>query len=243
MRKMLRWAAVGATVATAGAVLSVAAMAGATTTPAKAATALSITAAKGHVVPGGADVIGGTLRSAGKGVPGEVVWLDKVVTVNGKPTLVAVDHKLTAPASGKAPGSVAFVIHPLRTTAYELAFPGDKTLAGSKSAAVIVRVAKLPTKLTASAAAALIKASATDVITGTLTVGGKALPKEPVTLSKEVTVNGKPKLLLIAAKPTLAGGKVTFTVKPGATATYVLIFFGDKVLAPSKAVVTVTVTK
>jgi hypothetical protein len=243
MRKTLRWAAVGATLATAGAVLSVTTMAGATTTPAKAPTALSVKVAKGSVVPGGADVISGRLTSAGKAVPGKVVWLDKVVTVNGKATLVAVDHKVTAPASSKAPGAVAFTIHPVRTTAYELVFAGDKALARSRSAAVIVRVAKLPTKLTASASAASIKAGATDTITGTLTLGGKALVKEPVTLFKEVTVNGKTKLVLIATKQTLATGKVTFTVKPAATATYDLIFFGTKTLAGSKATVKVTVTK
>jgi hypothetical protein len=243
MRKTLRWAAAGATLATAAAVLSVTTMAGATTTPAKAATALSVRVAKGTVVPGGADVIGGRLTSAGKAVPGEVVWLDKVVTVNGKPTLVAVDHKVTAPASSTAPGAVAFTIHPVRTTTYELVFLGDKALARSKSAAVTVTVRKLPTKLTASASAASIKAGATDTITGTLTLGGKALVKEPVTLFKEVTVNGKTKLVLVTTKQTLPTGKVTFTVKPAATATYVLAFFGDKVLAGSHASVTVTVTK
>jgi hypothetical protein len=243
MRKMLRWAAVGATAATAAAVLSVTTMAGATTTPSKPATALSVRVARGQVVPGGADVIGGTLSSAGKPVSGKVVWLDKVVTVKGKATLVPVDHKLTAPASGKVPGAVAFGIHPLRTTTYELVFAGDANLAGSKSAAVTVKVAKLPTKLTAAAASASIKAGATDAIAATLTLGGKGLAKEPVTLFKVVKVNGNAKLALIAVKPTLAGGKVTFTVKPAATATYVLAFFGDKVLAGSHASVTVTVTK
>jgi hypothetical protein len=243
MRKTLRWAAIGATVATAGAVLSVTTMAGASTTTAKAATTLSVRVAHSPVVPGGADVISGVLSSAGKAVPGKVVWLDRVAVVNGKPTLVKVEAKVTDGAKAKHPGAVAFLIHPVRTTTYELVFAGDKTLAGSKSAAVTVRVAKLPTKLTAAASAASIKAGATDTITGTLTLGGKALVKEPVTLFKEVTVNGKTKLVLIATKQTLASGKVTFTVKPGASAPYDLIFFGTKTLAASKATVKVAVTK
>lgn len=243
MRKTLRWAAIGATVVTAGAVLSVTTMAGASTAPARAATTLSVKVAKSPVVPGGLDVISGKLTSAGKAVPGKVIWLDKIVTVNGKATLVPVDHKVTAPASSKVPGAVAFAIHPVRTTTYELVFAGDKALAGSKSAAVTVKVAKLPTKLTASASAASIKAGATDTITGTLTLGGKALVKEPVTLFREVTVNGKTKLVLVATKQTLASGKVTFTVKPGASATYDLVFFGTRTLAASKATVKVAVTK
>ncbi len=128
MRKMLRWAAVGATVATAGAVLSVTTMAGATTTPAKAATALSVKVAKGQVVPGGTDVISGKLTSAGKPVPGKVVWLDKVVTVNGKTKLVFLFAKPTSVA-----GKATYTVKPAATATYELIFLGDRRAPRSRS--------------------------------------------------------------------------------------------------------------
>jgi len=116
-------------------VLSMGATANAATLshPHKAPTALSVKVSaptyRGH----GRDTISGKLTEGRKAVANQTVSLD---VVSGR-HLVPVGTART-----NRNGAVSFTVAPKRTTTYDLVFGGTRTLAGSKSAAVTIRVTR-----------------------------------------------------------------------------------------------------
>jgi hypothetical protein len=133
MRKALAWAAAGTTI-TAG-LLGMAATANAATirhapqTPTALSVHESASGFKGH----GKVTITGTLAEGRKALGGEAVTLD---IVNGRRLVPA------GSATTNRSGGVTFTVSPRATATYELVFSGTKTLAGSDSGTVTVRVSK-----------------------------------------------------------------------------------------------------
>jgi hypothetical protein len=108
-------------------------------------------------------------------------------------------------------------------------------LAGPASAKPLPRV---HTTLSIVESRSVIKAGQTDTIRGTLAHGRTGLGGEVVYLDRW---NGK-KFVAVQARLTGRAGGVAFTVSPGVTARYELVFLGTKTLAPSHSgVVTVKV--
>jgi hypothetical protein len=110
-----------------------------------------------------------------------------------------------------------------------------RALAGTAIAAAAVLTAvgtasaagatvKAPTTLTLTEQHAVIKAGDTDLLTGTLMSGKTPLSGKAVELDR--FVSGKP--VFVDAKITGIHGHVFFTVKPGKTTRYQLVFAGDK---------------
>jgi hypothetical protein len=221
MRKALTWTVAGSTIA--AAMLSMTGIASAATTPAaRTGTALSAAASKATVVPGGSDVIRGTLKAGRKDLAGQFVELD--VVGSSKP--------LKGARTGKN-GAISFSVAPTRTTEYKLVFGGTKTLAGSRSGDVKVKVAKEGTKLSISESAAK---KGEFVIGGTLRAGRSDLANQFVEL--DVVGAAKP----LKGARTGKHGAVSFTVKPSKTTRYELVFGGTKTLAGSRsAIVTIKV--
>ncbi len=223
MRTSLTRAAAGAAVA-AATVLALAgpAYATPTPTPARAHTTLSIVESRSHITEGQTAVVRGRLAHGKTGEGAETVYLDHWV---GK-TLVLVRTGLT-----NASGVVAFTVKPGTTSRYELIFKGTATLAPSHSGVVTLRVVApaAHTTLSIVESKSRIKEGQTAVVRGTLAHGKTGLGGETVYLEHWV---GKT-LVLVRTGLTNASGVVAFTVKPGTTSRYELIFKGTATLAPS----------
>lgn len=227
---------VAGTAIAATALLTIAGTASASATTPKKPTTLSIVAAKSKITVGQSDTISGTLASHKTPVAGRIVILDKRV---GAGHWFAAEEKFT----GKY-GKVSFVVAPKVDTRYELVFKGGPIYSPSHSGVVTVvvvkPVVKVPTTLSIAASATSITAGTTDTISGALSItkDSKALPGQWVWL--DVVVKGKAHP--VKAFKTGKLGKVAFKVKPAATTTYELVYFGTKTLAPTASVpVTVTV--
>jgi hypothetical protein len=109
-------------------------------------------------------------------------------------------------------------------------------LAGPASAAQPVRT---HTALSIAEWKSVIKDGQKDIVRGTLARGKTGFGKERVILDR---FDGK-KLVPVQAGLTDKAGKIAFTVRPGVTARYELVFAGTKTLAPSHSgAVTVKVT-
>lgn len=232
MRTSLTRALAGVAIATA-AVAAVAGAANASSgnTPRKATT-LSIVAAKSTITLGQADTVGGALKSHGTPLAHRIVVLDRFWGKKWRP----IEEKYT----GKF-GGVSFGVKPGVSTAYKMFFRGGDVYAPTHSGTVFVRVVKpkTPTALTIAESATTITKGSTDKISGDLTAGSKALPKQWVWLS--VVSNGK--VHPLRARLTDKSGDVTFTVEPGATTTYELVYLGTRALAhTASGTVTTTVT-
>jgi hypothetical protein len=224
MRTSLTRAAAGAAVA-AATVLALAGPAYATPTPAsaRAHTTLSIVESKSVIKDGQTAVVRGTLAHGKTGEGAETVYLDHWV---GK-TLVLVRTGLT-----NASGVVAFTVEPGVTSRYELVFKGTATLAPSHSGVVTLKVIPLVrehTTLSIVESKSVIKDGQTAVVRGTLAHGKTGLGGQTVYLEHWV---GKT-LVLVRTGVTNASGVVAFTVEPGATSRYELVFTGTTTLAPS----------
>jgi len=229
---------VAGTAIAATALLGAAGIASAGTTSApRTSTELAVAVAKGTITVGQSDTIGGLLHAGKTPIPGRVVILDRWNPATKKWN--SIEEKFT----GKL-GKVAFNVDPKASTWYVLVFKGGSIYKPSHSAEVrivVKPVVKVPTTLTAQAETASIQAGSTDKVDGTLVVTSdtKALPGQWVWLD---TVGAGNKLHHLRAIRTGKFGKVAFTVKPAATTTYELQYFGTHVLAPSVSnAVTVTV--
>ncbi|MGH3254766.1 MAG: hypothetical protein ACRDOU_05040 [Streptosporangiaceae bacterium] len=232
MRRSITRAAAGAAVAAA----TVLALAG----PANAAphgpvhTTLSIVESKTVIHAGHEDVVSGRLVALGVGVPGRVVFLDRVY---GK-TLVEKQVRTTGPAGG-----VAFTVTPGVTARYELVYKGNAVLAPTHSGIVTVKVISAPpplvhTTLSIAASKSIVRYGHKDVVSGRLAAYGIGLAGRTVYLDR---VSGKTLIVLQVRTTGLFGG-VAFTLFPKATARYELVYKGNAVYAPAHSgIVTIKV--
>lgn len=235
MRASLTRVVAGTAVA-ATALLSVAGAASAATHPsAKTPTTLSIAEAKTTINPGGSDRISGALLTGTKPVAGKVVYLYDYSTSAKKWVSVAGEYTNSV-------GKAAFIVTPKHTTEYELVFHGNSTLAASHSGGATVLVVRAATTLSAQEAAAVIQPGQADVISGVLLSGTTPVAKETVRLYRYSTSAHKWYLKGVAV--TGSAGQVAFTVTPGSTAYFQLVFDGTSTEGGSHSgVVTVVVTK
>jgi hypothetical protein len=90
---------------------------------------------------------------------------------------------------------------------------------------------KAPTTLSLKEQHAIIKEGQTDLLTGTLLSGTKVVKGRTVTLDRLVA--GKP--VFVDAKITGGDGHVFFTVKPGSTTHFQLVFAGGPIYRGSKS--------
>ena len=232
--------AIAGTAIAAVAALTVAGTASAatSTTPAKAPTTLSLVEAKGKIIVGQKDVLTGTLLSGKTPVVKKVVELYRW-GVNAK-RWIPVEVDLT----GKY-GHVFFTVRPAATTKYELVFHGNAKFAASRSnlaTVVVLPAPKAPTTLGIAPASTTITAGQKDVITGTLLSLGKPVVGKIVSLYRYNATAKK----WIRVEVDLTGkfGHVFYTVKPSATTSYELVFFGTAHLRASHSdVATITVTQ
>jgi hypothetical protein len=227
---------IAGTAAGLAAVLMVAGPANAATHPAaKTPTTLSITESRTTISPGESDRIGGGLLTGTKPVAGKVVYLYDYSTSAKKWESVAGEYTSSA-------GRVAFIVTPRHTTNYELVFHGTSTLAASHSGGATVLVARSTTTLSAQEAAAVIQPGQQEVISGVLLNGTTPAANEAVRLYRYSTSAHKWYLKAVAL--TGSAGTVAFTVSPGSTAYFQLVFDGSATKAGSHSgVVTVVVTK
>lgn len=227
---------IGVAAVAATALLSVAGAASAATHPsAKTPTTLSIVEAKTTINQGETDLIKGTLLTGTKPVAGRVVYLDRYSSSAKKWEAVAVD------LTGKL-GKVEFTVKPSSTASFELVFKGTSSLAASHSGVATVLVVRMSTTLSASEAAAVIEPGQTDVITGALLSG--STPVAGVNVRIYRYDGSDHKWVLHAIGETGSTGTVAFTVAPGATDYYQLVFEGTGTLGASHSgVVTVLVIK
>jgi len=141
-------------------------------------------------------------------------------------------------------GHVFFTVRPAATTTYELIFHGTPKFAASRSNLATVRVVsvKAPTTLGIAVSANTITAGQKDLITGTLLTGTKPVAGKIVSLYRYDAAAKK----WVRTQVDLTGkfGHVFYTVKPSATTSYELVFFGTAHLRASHSdVVTITVTQ
>ena len=197
----------------------------------KAPTTLTATAAKGTVSPSQDDLITGTLKSGSKPVAGQLVILQRLE----KGKFVAVQHDKTGGA-----GHVFYTVEPSApSTSFRLVYNGSSSFLKSHSNVVTILVVKAPTTLTATAAKGTITKGQSDLITGTLQTGIKAVPGAFVYLDR--LINGK--FVAVAGSTTGGAGHVFFTVKPSKTSTYELVFRGNTdFLSSHSNVVTIVVS-
>ena len=237
MRTSLTRAVAGTAIA-AAAVLTAAGVASAatSTTPAKSPTTLSIVEAKAKIVVGQKDVITGTLLSGKTPLVKKVVELYRYGVKAKKWIPVEVD------LTGKF-GHVFFTVKPAATTRYQAVFHGTPKFAASHSniaTVLVVPVPKAPTTLGIATAASTIQAGHKDLITGTLLSGTKPVVGKIVSLYRYNATAKK----WIRVEVDLTGkfGHVFYTVKPSATTSYELVFFGTPHLRASHSdVATITV--
>jgi hypothetical protein len=213
------------------AAVGTAAAAGATT---KAPTTLTATASKATITLGQTDKITGTLLTGSKPVPGKVVYLER--EVKGK--FIPAEVDLTGGA-----GHVFFTVKPHETTHFMLLFKGNAKFAAAHSnivTIVVTKPTKVPTTLTATAAKSTIAPGDSDLITGTLMAGSKAVPGKAVILEKLIAG----KFVPVQADLTGGAGHVFYTVKPAETAHFMLVFRGTPAFGASHSdVVTIVVAK
>jgi hypothetical protein len=237
MRTSLTRAIAGTAIA-AAAVLTAAGVASAatSTTPAKSPTTLSIVEAKAKIVVGQKDVITGTLLSGKTPLVNKVVELYRYGVHIKKWIPVEVD------LTGKF-GHVFFTVKPAATTRYEAVFHGTAKFAASRSniaTVLVVPVFRAPTTLGIATSASTITAGQKDLITGTLLSRGKPVAGKIVNLYRYSATAKK----WIRVEVDLTGkfGHVFYTVKPSATTSYELVFFGTSHLRASHSdVATITV--
>jgi len=196
-----------------------------TTATAREHTTLSIVESKSVIKLGKTAIVGGTLDHDATGLGAETVYLEH--WAGG--TLVDVRTGTT-----NAAGWVAFTVEPGVTSRYELIFNGTSTLARSHSGIVTLKViAPAPvrehTTLSIVESKSVIKDGKTAIVGGTLDHDATGLAGETVYLEHWV---GK-RLVGVRTGTTNAAGWVAFTVKPGATSRYELVFRGTSTLAPS----------
>lgn len=219
---------VGAAV-TAIALLTAAGTASATT--AKTPTHLLIAESAAHITAGHTDIITGALTANGKPLARKAVILARWRHRRWIP--------VAARSTGKA-GAVKFVRRPARSTKFRLEYRGNARFTRTHSSSVSVTVVKIPTALNASESAATIKTGQRDTISGTLTRNTKPLAKRIVWLCRVVAGQRH----RLRARLTNARGSVSFRVKPKATTSYELAYFGNRTLAGSvSGTVTVTVKR
>jgi hypothetical protein len=196
----------------------------------KAPTTLTATQSKTTINPGQSDLITGTLKSGSKALGGQRVYLERAVKGNFVPVAFG--------STGGA-GHVFFSVKPSQTTRYELVFRGTGAYLHSHSNAITVVVVKVATSLTATESKTTIKPGQTDLITGTLMAGTKAVAGQIVYLERLE----KGKFVPVNFSGTGGAGHVFFTVKPSKTASYELVFRGTTVYLGSHSnVVTVVVS-
>jgi hypothetical protein len=231
MRKSLTWAAVGTTVAAAA--LGVAGTANASVAAPKG-TSLSIEKSVGSVVYGGKVVISGQLKAGNTALDHQAVTLDWVGPEGHL-------HYITRGTTSGPTGTVSFTEHPTATTTYELVFAGAAGYAGSHSGKVTVPVSRVATALGLTAAPTTIEVGSEAALTGTLTAKGADVSGQPVFLD---TVGKDGHLNWTGRVHNTDKGAVTFTVKPGSTTTYELVYKGNgEYKASHSAAAKVTVTK
>jgi hypothetical protein len=212
-----------------------AATAATTHAAAKTPTTLSITESRTTIYPGQSDRIGGTLLTGTKPVAGKVVYLYDYSTSAHKWVSVAGEY------TGSA-GRVTFVVTPRHTISYELVYHGSSTLAGSHSGSATVLVVRQSTTLSATESAAVTAPDQSDVITGALLSGTVPVAGQSVRIYRYVASDHQ--WVLHDEATTSSAGTVAFTVTPGATDYYQLVFEGSSADGPSHSgVVTVVVTK
>jgi hypothetical protein len=228
LTRLLAGTAVAAT-----AVLTVAGTAGASTTPPKAPTTLSIVLAKNVITVGESDTVAGTLASKGTALPGRTIQLDRwnLKTKHWN----AFEEQKTGPKGG-----VAFKVWPATTTSYRLVFPGGPNYQYTHSGTVTAVVVKVATVLTISQSPGTSTPKKTsDTISGQLTTAkGRDLGGQWVWLAS--VTNGKAHLL--RAFKTGKFGKVSFKVSPPATTTYELVYVGPSAVYAHSVSGTVTDT-
>jgi hypothetical protein len=186
-------------------------------------TTLSIVESKSVIHVGGTAVVRGRLAHDGTGEGGETVYLDH--RVGG--TLVDVRTGVT-----DAAGSVAFTVAPGVTSRYELVFTGTAALAPSHSGVVTLKViaaVREHTTLSIVESKSVIHVGGSAVVRGRLAHGGTGEGGETVYLEHWVGTT----LVLVRTGVTDASGVVAFTVAPGVTSRYELVFTGTAALAPS----------
>jgi hypothetical protein len=228
MRKSLTWVAVGTTVAAAA--LSVAGTANAA---ALKGTSLSIEKSAKSVTAGNTVTISGQLKSGKTAVDHQAVTLD---WVGPKGAL----HYITRGTTSGPTGNVSFKLRPEASRTYELVFHSAGGYAGSSSAKVTVPVNKIGTALGVTGATT-IQVGSTATVTGTLKAGSADLAGKAVEL--DTLAKGKLSWTHRAANTSKAG-TVSFTVKPGSTTTYELVYPGNwQYKGSHSASAKVTVTK
>jgi hypothetical protein len=191
--------------------------------PVREHTTLSIVESRSVITHGHTAVVRGRLAHDGTGEGGETVYLDHRVGT----TLVDVRTGVT-----NASGVVAFTVEPGVTSRYELVFTGTPTLAPSHSGVVtlkVIPVAREHTTLSIVESKSVIKDGQTAVVRGKLAHGTTGEGAETVYLEHWVGTT----LVLVRTGVTNASGVVAFTVEPGVTSRYELVFTGTTTLAPS----------
>jgi hypothetical protein len=233
MRTSLTRAVAGAAIA-ATAVLTAMGTAGAAGAATKAPTSLTLIDHAAVIKLGQTDLLTGTLESGSTALSGKVVSLDRAV----KGKWVFVGARITG-----THGHVFFTVKPAATTAYKLFFAGNAKYDPSSSNAVTVKVVlpvRKATALSIGETKTKIKPGQSDSIFGTLsTVGRAPLAGQLVWLGTFV----KGKLVIGIGHLTGKFGGVSFTVTPGATTRYELLFQGTAKYRPTHSgVVTVVVS-
>jgi hypothetical protein len=227
MRKSLTWVAVGTTVAAAA--LSVAGTANAATLK---GTSLSIEKSAKSVTAGKTVTISGQLKSGSTAVDHQAVTLDWVGPHG-------VLHYITRGTTSGVTGNVSFKLSPEATRTYELVFHSAGGYAGSHSGEATVPVNKIGTTLGVTGATT-IEVGSEATLTGTLKAGSADLNGKTV----ELDTVAKGKLSWTHRAANTKAGVVSFSVKPGSTTTYELVYPGNwQYKGSHSAAAKVTVTK
>jgi hypothetical protein len=228
--------AIGATAVAVAMTLSVAGAASAAThQQSKTPTTLSIVESKTTITSGQTDVISGHLLTGTKPVATHSVYLYDYSHSAKKWVPVAID---VTDSGGKA----EFAVAPTTTTEYELVFRGSATLAASHSGGATVLVVRQSTTLSAGESAAVIAPGQSDVISGVLLAGTAPVADAAVRIYRYDASAHQWVLHDLAF--TSSAGQVAFTVTPGSTTYYQLVFEGSGTEAASHSgVATVVVTK
>ncbi len=233
MRRSITRAMAGAAVA-AATVLALAGPASASPTLPRLHTTLSIVESKTVITAGRADVVSGRLVHAGVGLGGRVVYLYRVYGT----TLVQKQVGTTGPAGG-----VAFTVTPGITARFELVYKGNVVYAPTHSGIVTVKVILAPpprahTTLSIVESKTVIHAGQTDEVSGRLEAHGAGLGGRLVYLYRVYGTT----LVFKQVLATGPAGGVVFTVTPGITARFELVYKGSAAYFPTHSgIVTVRV--
>jgi hypothetical protein len=233
MRRSIARSAAGAAVA-AVTVLALAGPANAAARAPRAHTTLSIVESTNVIYAGQKDVVSGRLVADGFGVPGRVIYLYRVYGT----TFVQKQIRRTGPAGG-----VAFTVTPGITARFELVYYGNAVFAPTHSGIVTVTVLPAPvtgtpTTLSIAVSKSIIRYGHTDVVSGQLSAYGFGVPGQVVYLYRVYGTT----LVEKQVGTTGPAGGVAFTVMPGVTARFVLVYKGNALLAPTHSgIVTIRV--